>query len=228
MKNKYVLLLFLFLPSISLAFRKPTLLIVGDSHSTMDFGSSMAAQLGASFDVKRYAVCSGSAPTFLKDKVCPAGTNCPYRCGYTTPDGTFNKVVPSTFPGVNGMLSKQTPVDMVVIALGTNDGNNSCRTPSGAIQKMRDLIGRLHGRACFWVGPPAYGPGTEIYRVCGNTYDQFVSLMRTAVSALGCRFIDSREIFDPQTGKPIAADRGIHFSKRLGTVWGTEAAKSVR
>lgn len=205
----------------------PILLFIGDSHSVMDFGKAAQAKLSSAYNVKRYAVCSGSAGTFLKAKVCPAGQRCPYVCGHSTPDGTFTKPVPSTYPGVDGMLSKEVPVDTVVIALGTNDGNNFCQNPSAGINKMRDLIGRLGGRKCYWIGPPAYGPGNDIWRACGKKYDQFVTQMRTAISALGCRFIDSREIVDPQTGKPIASDRDIHFSKRLGTIWGQTAAAQI-
>lgn len=201
-------------------------LLVGDSHSVMDFGRQLTQSLGGASSVVRYAVAGASSRTWLNDPVC-AG-RCPYTYGYADPSGPHNGTVPASFPGAASLL-RRYPRHAVLVALGTNDANNLCHMAgqAGAMTAVNQLLAQLGSRPCVWVGPPVYRRGS-VYAACGANYDRFVNQLATTVSRR-CQFIDSRRILDPRTGAPVQADRGdlVHFQRATAEVWARGAAALI-
>ncbi|MGZ3712205.1 MAG: SGNH/GDSL hydrolase family protein [Bdellovibrionota bacterium] len=219
-----VFLLFAF--ASQFAYADEAILFIGDSHSVMSFGKSLAQSLGPS--VKRYAVSSTTAADWLKRSICSSGKPCEFTYGYSTPAGDFAGPVPSDLGGINSLLAS-TSAKKVIIALGTNDANQRCRlTPSAGMKPIKALLKRLGSRDCLWVGPPAYKRG-PVFDSCGEAYDLFVSRMESVIRAHGCRFIDSRRILDLQTQQPIEADLDdqLHFSYEKGQAWGEAVADEI-
>ena len=193
----------------------------------MSFGESVAKHLGPK--TNRYAISASAALDWLNDPICPDSQNCPFIYGYATPQGEFNQVVPSDFLGIEGLL-KKIRARTVVIALGTNDANQRCQMrPEESTKPLIELIHKLNGRRCFWIGPPKYTQG-PIFDHCGEKYDIFVDQMKSVITTEGCKFIDSRLIKDPQTGLPIESNSGdlIHFDQRLGQYWGRLVVRRIR
>lgn len=202
----------------------PTILLIGDSHSVMAFGKTLARRLGAN----RYAVSSTTASDWLKPRICPEGKPCEFIYGFSTPNGDFNSPVPPDFAGIEGLLTK-TSATQVVIALGTNDADQRCHLPANAgMAAVKELMERIGNRNCFWIGPPTYERG-PVFKECGKSYDTFISRLKTVVQSHGCQFVDSRKFLDPQTLKPVQADLDddLHFSERLGHIWGNAAADEI-
>jgi hypothetical protein len=201
-------------------------LLVGDSHTLMTFGASLASELGP--NVERYAVSSSAASDWLRGSICPAGEPCPFTYGYATPAGESIDPVPPSLHGVETLLA-ETDATTVIIALGTNDGDQRCLLPASQdVQPIAELVALVSSRTCYWVGPPRYRRG-PVYDACGERFDTFTSRMAQVITTGGCRFIDSRQILDPSTGRPIEADLGdeLHFGARLGHAWATSVARQI-
>lgn len=200
-------------------------LLVGDSHTLMTFGASVATNLG---NVDRYAVSSSAASDWLRASICPAGQPCPFTYGYATPDGESSDPVPPSLPGLKTLLA-ESDAKTVIIALGTNDGDQRCLLPAPQdVQPIAELVALLRGRTCYWVGPPRYRRG-PVFDACGERFDSFTSRMAEVITAGGCRFIDSRLILDPSTGQPIEADYPdqLHFSPTVARTWANAVARQI-
>lgn len=220
------LFLFLFL-STSPLLAKNKILFIGDSHSVLDFGQALAKTIPHTY---RYAVSASASSAWLRDRICPAGEECPYIYGYATPAGEeWNKSVPPDFPGFK-LLLRKIKAETVIIALGTNDANQRCHLdlPEG-VQPVADLLDLVGNRKCYWVGPPRYDRG-PLYETCGENYEKYVEAMKKIIEERRCTFIDSRLILNPETGRPIEANTKdqIHFDVRLGAFWGHEVARKIK
>lgn len=206
---------------------QPKVLFIGDSHSVMQFGHSLVEALGP--QVQRYAVAAAAAGDWNKPYICAAGKPCGFIYGYSTPKGDrYNRPVPSDFKGLRGLL-RSTQARAVIVALGTNDANQRCHlNPDQRMNDIQKLLATIGSRRCYWVGPPIYKEG-PLADQCGPLYEDFVSQMKETIQS-HCTFIDSREIIDPSTSKPIQSDLEdqIHFSPELSVVWAREAAKQIK
>ncbi len=224
MVKKFFLLLFFTVLSQANADDKT--LYIGDSHSVMSFGRTIVSALGPG--TSRYAVAGSSAPFWLKKNICPAGEHCPFTYGYATPEGEHTGTVPADLPGIDELLI-ETKASTVVIALGTNDANLHCHSEGPeATQSISDLLGKLGGRRCFWIGPPKYTKG-PVFNNCHESYNKYLAKMKNIIEGQHCKFIDSRKIIDPKTGLPIEANAKdkTHFDARLGKIWGRAATEEI-
>ena len=223
-KMKSLLIAFLLLSSTSVKAEKKVLMI-GDSHSVLSFGKTLATEIPST---NRYAISSSASSDWLKKKICPITGKCPFVYGYATPEGEFNETLPSSFEGLRPLL-RRTKANTVIVALGTNDANQRCQMkPSKGTQPVRELLRSLGGRQCYWVGPPSYRWG-PVFESCGENFNKYVDRMKTLIEAHHCKFIDSRLIIDPDTGLPIEANSGdgIHFDEKLGAFWAQQAARVI-
>jgi len=200
--------------------------LIGDSHSVLDFGATLEKEL----QLQRYAVSAAEAADWNLPVLCPDLTTCRLKWSYAIPiKGKIDGLIPGDFGGIDSLLKKYVGAT-VIVALGTNDANIHCHQPAAESMKaIKKLLGKIETRECYWVGPPVYLDGLVIEK-CGKDYDPFVSTLKKTVEASRCKFIDSRQIKNPATGKPVVADHPdkIHFEAPLGTVWGQAVSAEIR
>ena len=97
------------------------------------------------------------------------------------------------------LLTKHHP-DVVILTLGTNDV--FVPYPASMAGNVRNIVGRLGVRECYWMGPPTWKPDTGI-----------VQVLRDNVAP--CKFYDSSNL------KLQRAGDGIHPTDRGGADWAT-------
>jgi hypothetical protein len=224
MRNISFLAMLVLLTSSAEASEK--ILLIGDSHTVMDFGATLSDELG--HNTKRFAVAGTAANDWLPDKICKNVQTCQFTYGYATPKGSFSGPLRKSFPGISEAL-KITSAKIVIIALGTNDASQRCNAGySQRVKPFGDLIDRVGKRKCYWVGPPSYSRG-PVFESCHGLYNDFVAELKQVAEAGKCKFIDSREVLDDLTGKPIEADYEdeVHFSARLGQLWARHVAQKI-
>lgn len=206
-----------------------TTLLIGDSHSVGHFGEALVKELGGRPKVARYAVSAASAQHWAKNPVCPANEECPFVFGYATPEGPKPGALPADFAGLAGLVGqyKQGPV---LIALGTNDLNR-CKLAGkpAAMKHVLELLKKVPAkRKCVWIGPPLYTKG-RVAENCGAHYELYVNQLRETIEASACDFVDSREVKNPATGKPVEADSSdlVHFEKAMAVIWAKGVAAKI-
>jgi hypothetical protein len=102
-------------------------------------------------------------------------------------------------PKLKDLLAKHHP-DIVIITLGTNDV--FVPYPVAMVGNVRNIVGRVGARECYWMGPPTWKPDTGI-----------VQVLRDNVAP--CKFYDSSSL------KLQRAGDGIHPTDRGGAEWAT-------
>jgi len=102
-------------------------------------------------------------------------------------------------PKLKDLLAKHRP-DIVIITLGTNDV--FVPYPIAMVGNVRNIVGRVGARECYWMGPPTWKPDTGI-----------VQVLRDNVAP--CKFYDSSSL------KLQRAGDGIHPTDRGGAEWAT-------
>ena len=100
-------------------------------------------------------------------------------------------------PKLKDLLAKHRP-DIVLITLGTNDV--FVPYPIAMVGNVRNIVGRVGLRECYWMGPPTWKPDTGI-----------VQVLRDNVAP--CKFYDSSSL------KLQRAGDGIHPTDRGGAEW---------
>jgi hypothetical protein len=100
-------------------------------------------------------------------------------------------------PKLKDLLAKHHP-DIVIITLGTNDV--FVPYPASMAGNIRNIVGRIGARECYWMGPPTWKPDTGI-----------VQVLRDNVAP--CKFYDSSNL------KLQRAGDGIHPTDRGGAEW---------
>jgi hypothetical protein len=102
-------------------------------------------------------------------------------------------------PKLKDLLAKHHP-DIVILTLGTNDV--FVPYPASMAGNVRNIVGRIGARECYWMGPPTWKPDTGI-----------VQVLRDNVAP--CKFYDSSSL------KLQRAGDGIHPTDRGGAEWAT-------
>jgi hypothetical protein len=100
-------------------------------------------------------------------------------------------------PKLKDLLAKHHP-DIVILTLGTNDV--FVPYPAAMAGNIRNIVGRIGARECYWMGPPTWKPDTGI-----------VQVLRDNVAP--CKFYDSSNL------KLQRAGDGIHPTDRGGAEW---------
>lgn len=102
-------------------------------------------------------------------------------------------------PKLKELLAKHHP-DIVILTLGTNDV--FVPFPASMVGNIRNIIGRIGARECYWIGPPTWKPDTGIVQVLKD-------------NVAPCKFFDSASL------KLQRAGDGIHPTDRGGADWAT-------
>ena len=97
------------------------------------------------------------------------------------------------------LIARHHP-DIVILTLGTNDV--FVPYPAAMAGNVRNIVGRIGARECYWIGPPTWKPDTGI-----------VQVLRENVAP--CKFYDSSNL------KLQRAGDGIHPTDRGGAEWAT-------
>jgi hypothetical protein len=95
------------------------------------------------------------------------------------------------------LLTKNKP-DIVIITLGTNDA--LVPYPAALASNVKNIVSRLDGRECYWMGPPLWKPDTGILAVIRDNVGR-------------CKFYDSSKL-TLQRGHD-----GIHPTEKGGADW---------
>jgi acyl-CoA thioesterase-1 len=98
---------------------------------------------------------------------------------------------------LKALIAKHHP-DIVIVTLGTNDV--FVPFPATMAGNVRNIVGRIGPRECYWMGPPTWKPDTGI-----------VQVLRDNVAP--CKFYDSSSL------KLQRAGDGIHPTDRGGAEW---------
>lgn len=191
-------------------------LYVGDSYTqgVSSAGAALEGLLGGPARVMRYAEVGASALYYARDQVCPR-SGCPYDYSIPGhPNGHAGEPLPANFGGLAKLLGEQaTKPERVIIALGTNDAQAYCTGGAGMPAVAGKLAGIAHssGASCTWLGPISFLEGSEVYATCGERFNQYVTALKSAVEAQGCRFVDMRRAGNTQRGCP--ADNPNYLEK---------------
>lgn len=199
-------------PSVASATeRKPTILILGDSHAFGPFGRTLHELLATVGDrVVFEAACGATTEMFLfpyPESVCGYRVH-ETRNGETPPRQVVSTWHLSKIHNLDWMLKHYEP-EVVVVALGTNYPR--APVPDATQSFMKALCKQKCPRV-FWIGPPAFGKEAGFY--ISKTIKETLE-----TSWKGAVFIDSTKL---NAEKPLNIKKP-HFGDEEAKRWAHHA-----
>ncbi len=204
------------------------ILVIGDSHATGCFGTSLYDQLetfrpiGSANNARVHliATCGSSVLSWTKDHStrcgfldCAPGAPCTLKARFSTTGSTAS---------LDSLLAKLNP-RVTVVALGSNMLKWGWRNSQA---QVAGLIATIHSRksACLWIGPPTPGlQGSSC--VAKGKYDEYIEKMKAFVEGLGCAFVHSGD-YTESARVPASDPQCMHQGCKSATAWAAEAYRT--
>jgi len=227
MTTKYVVSAFVFLGlaltlshgTQAIAEEKPfeSILFVGDSHSTGNFGKTVDTYLRTlSPKVTSVASCGSSPSNWMGVNKTYSPTN----CGYWRKESNGKEISVKSH-AIDPFLDevKKAKPDLTVIALGTNilASPQNIDKEILVMEKMVKEVKRA-GSRCVLIGPPDAKKLPFAALVVDGT-----SKMKHLADAYDCKFINS-SVMTKYEGK----GDGIHYGAKEATEWGQKVVQEMR
>lgn len=209
------------------------ILFIGDSHSVMGFGDSLYKKLNAEYpdQVATYSSCGSTLRHWGVGKKKDIGT--PTKCGYrergragkvyiSYNDIKSGKAKPPRTPLLTRLIPKHD-AEIIVVQQGTNYIGRS----KAVLQNdIHDLLKKIKGTSCVWIGPPNTRFSEE---EGGMSLPEVNKVIRETLAEANptCKFFNSYAVTEYPAGGDGKHFDGAKGGRALALAWGNEAADFV-